>query len=66
MIRLTDEMIEPLCSLHSFIRLGRENIFRARLLAPDDLTVGVYVNQPDDFIVITWSGLHWIHDEKAL
>ncbi|HEY9715096.1 MAG TPA: hypothetical protein V6C72_16620 [Chroococcales cyanobacterium] len=62
-MRHMDRLLKPLYATHSFVRAKSAASLSAGMLSDDDKLFGAYVNNPDDFILISKDGISWMrHD----
>jgi hypothetical protein len=62
---LTEAMLHRLSSLNSFVIPRDEKLFAQWLLSEDDELIGVYVNDPENFILFCEKALHWVYDDNV-
>jgi len=54
---------DKLSTLYSFVSApDRRSAIEIAVLAETDTLIGTYINGPDNFILLTVNGLHWIRD----
>jgi hypothetical protein len=62
---LTEAMLHRLTSLNSFVVPRDEKLFARWLLSEEDELIGVYFNDPENFILFCEKGLHWVYDDTV-
>lgn len=60
---LEENSLDPLTDLDSFVIPKNDQVFSGQLLAEDEQVIGMYINEHDHLVMLTYTAIYWLRNE---